>query len=102
VRISRGGNSTNRVHIEMRREVVTKLGSLHSASTWPPFRLCARSVALKFAPAPKPDFRPLNFSSRWPEDWLAPKHPARPNGTPLHSAQLAAPFRQPSFVPPGN
>jgi hypothetical protein len=25
---------------------------------------------------------------------------ARPNGTPLHSAQFAAPFRQPSFVTP--
>jgi hypothetical protein len=24
----------------------------------------------------------------------------RPNGTPLHSAQFAAPFRQPSFVTP--
>ena len=31
---------------------------------------------------------------------LAPRHPARPNGTPLHSAQVAAPFRQPGFVTP--
>ena len=28
--------------------------------------------------------------------------PARPNGTSLHSAQVAAPFRQPNFVTPQN
>jgi len=28
--------------------------------------------------------------------------PARPNGTPLHSARVAASFRQPSFVTPQN
>jgi hypothetical protein len=33
---------------------------------------------------------------------VTPGRPARPNGTPLHSAQLAAPFRQPSFVSPQN
>jgi hypothetical protein len=32
----------------------------------------------------------------------APGHPARPNGTPLHSTQLAAPLREPSFVTPRN
>ena len=36
------------------------------------------------------------------ERLACPKTPARPDGTPLHSAQLAAPFRQPSFVPPPN
>jgi hypothetical protein len=40
--------------------------------------------------------------TRKPKDWLAPGHPARPNGTPLHSAQVAAPFRQPNFVTPQN
>ena len=43
-----------------------------------------------------------NGQNRKPKDWLAPGHPARPNGTPLHSAQFAAPFRQPSFVTPQN
>ena len=38
--------------------VVTKPGSLHSASIWPTFRLCARSVALNLHPTPKPDFQP--------------------------------------------
>src|ERR1035437_7095003 len=44
-------------------EVVTKLGCLHSASTWPPFHLCARSVALKFAPAPRRTFSQLAWGS---------------------------------------
>jgi len=38
LRISLGGKFAIRVHVEMRGEVVTKLGSLHYASTWPPFR----------------------------------------------------------------
>ncbi len=37
-------------------QVVTKLGCLHSASTWPPFRLCARSVALNLHPPPRQTF----------------------------------------------
>src|ERR1035441_6559714 len=53
-------------------------------------------------PPPSQTSGRLKFSFRWLEDWLAPGHPARPNGTPLHSAQLAAPFRQPSFVTPPN
>jgi hypothetical protein len=39
--------------------VVTKLGSLHSASIWPPFRLCARSVALNLHPPPRQTFSQL-------------------------------------------
>jgi hypothetical protein len=39
--------------------VVIKLGSLHSASIWPPFRLCARSVALKWPPPPSQTFSQL-------------------------------------------
>ena len=31
-----------------------------------------------------------------------PQDSTRSNGTPLHSAQFAAPFRQPSSVTPGN
>jgi hypothetical protein len=33
---------------------------------------------------------------------VTPGRPTRSNGTPLHSAQVAAPFRQPNFVTPGN
>jgi hypothetical protein len=43
-------------------QIVTKLGSLHSASAWPPFRLWARSVAKKIAPAPAPDFQPTGLT----------------------------------------
>jgi hypothetical protein len=79
---------------------VAKLGSLYSTSIWPAFRLCARSVAPKFATATKPDFRPANFVIEQTGRLACPGHPARPNGTKLHSARLAAPFRQPSFVTP--
>src|ERR1039458_5385982 len=82
-------------------EVVTKLGSLHSASTWPPFRRVLVPSRRNCTRPPSQTSGPLKFSFSWPEDWLAPGHPARPNGTPLHSAQVAAPFRQPTFVTPG-
>jgi hypothetical protein len=39
--------------------VLTKLGSLHSASIWPSFRLCARSVALNLHPPPRQTFGQL-------------------------------------------
>ena len=63
--------------------------------TWqPPFRVnlasvppCARSVALKFAPGPQARLS-ANGPTRKPKDWLAPGHPARPDGTPLHSPSL--------------
>ena len=76
--------------------------------TWQsPFRVNLVSVALVclFRHAeicPHPQARlPANGQTRKPKDWLAPRHPARQDSTPLHSAQLAAPFRQPSFVTPG-
>jgi hypothetical protein len=43
-------------------QIATKLGRLHSASAWPPFRLWARSVAKKIAPAPAPDFQPTGLT----------------------------------------
>lgn len=50
---------------------LTKHRRLHSASTWPPFRLCARSVAPK---ATRPRARlSANLLRRKPRDLLAPK-----------------------------
>ncbi len=52
----------DRKQIVYEPEIVTKHGSLHSASTWPPFRSYARSVALNLHPPPAPDFQPTGFT----------------------------------------
>ena len=81
---------------------VTKPGSLHSASIWSPFRLCARSVALKFAPAPAPDSRPAKFFSWRAERLASPRTPRRdrtaqsstPPSLPLHSGSQVSSLRR--------
>ena len=72
--------------------VVTKPVSLHSASIRSPFRLRARSVALNLHPPPRQTFCQLAWR-RKPKDWLAPRHPARPNSAtaPLRPACRSIP-----------
>ena len=57
--------------------VVTKLRRLHSASTWPPFRWCARSVASKSTRPPRQTFgqRTETVSQKTG----LPQTPSRPN-----------------------
>lgn len=79
--------------------VVTKLRRLHSASTWPPFRLCARSVASK---STRPRAR---LSANWldavsrktgsPQNTHATelRHRCTPPSLPLHSADKVSSLR---------
>src|ERR1035441_7218001 len=93
-------NATPQPQYRCTPEVVTKLGSLHSASIWPPFRLCARSVALKFAPAPAPDFQPTDrtvsrktgLPQDTPRDQTA--HRSTPPSLPLHSGSQVSSRRR--------
>jgi hypothetical protein len=81
--------------------VVTKLRRLHSASTWPPFRLCAHSVASKSTLPPRQTFgqRTGTVSQKTGSPQNTPRDRTPP---PLHSAQFAAPFRRQNFVTPGH
>jgi hypothetical protein len=82
--------------------VVTKLYRLHSASTWPPFRLCARSVALKLHPPPSQTSGQLIFSIQMAERLACPKtphatelrHRCTPPRLPLHSGSQVSSLRR--------
>jgi hypothetical protein len=80
-----------RFTFSLQPEVVTKLGTLHSASTRPPFRLCASFRRDEICTRPQARL-PANGQTRKPEDWLAPGHPrdrtahrSTPPSLPLHS-----------------
>ena len=83
-------------HDRCRPEVVTKLASLHSASTWPAFRLCARP-SRQNPPATKPDFRLAKFSIQSTGKLVCPKTPTRPDcahryARPCHHSISSAKF----------
>src|ERR1035437_1721178 len=91
----------------------TKTVSLHARSrdqSWQSaFRvnlasvpLVCSPVALKIHPPPSQISGQLISLFRRPENWLALGTPRDRTAPPLHSAQFAAPFRQPSFVTPPN
>src|SRR5208282_6926060 len=80
-------------------EVVTKLCRLHSASTWPPFRLCARSVATKSTRPPRQTFGQrtgtVSQKTACPQDTLATelRHRCTAPSLPLHSAGKVSSLR---------
>jgi hypothetical protein len=79
--------------------VATKLRRLHSASTWPPFRLCAHSVASKSTQPPRQTFGQrtgtVSQKTGLPQDTLATelRHRCTPPSLPLHSAGKVSSLR---------
>jgi len=78
---------------------VTKLRRLHSASTWPPFRLCARSVASKSTRPPRQTFGQrtgtVSQKTGLPQNAHATelRHRCTPPSLPLHSAGKVSSLR---------
>jgi len=79
--------------------VVTKLRRLHSASIWPPFRLCARSVASKSTRPPRQTSgqrtETVSQKTGLPQDTLATelRHRCTPPSLPLHSGSQVSSLR---------